>query len=131
MTFKLVLNEAATYSERAITFPELEKISENYKFSGVSGIYLIIKNKKVVYIGESNNLRKRLKQHLNVSTDTGKSALRRKIVKLLSLKPEETREWLEKCSISHTIIEDKQMRKLVERLLIAYYKDKGEARLND
>ena len=131
MSFNKILDEVISRAEKAITFPELENISEDYTFSAESGIYLILKNKKVVYIGESNNLKKRLKQHLNVSTDTGKSALRKKLVKMRSLKPEETRGWLEKCSISHIIIEDKQMRRLVERLLISYYKDKREAHLND
>ncbi len=130
MSFKSLLENAESHAEEAIRLPCLKRITEDYTFSGKYGIYLIVRDERVIYIGQSDDIKARLRQHLGKGSDMSKSTLRRKVNKTYKVEAEKTKDWIKKCSMSHLIIKETQMRNLVECLLIAYYKERGAAVLN-
>ncbi|MHA1951064.1 MAG: GIY-YIG nuclease family protein [Candidatus Thorarchaeota archaeon] len=94
MSFKTLLEEVEKNTER-------EKRLDDLSFSENPGVYLIYKDQKVIYIGQSENLKKRFRKHLSTSESTRGSTLRRLLVKEHDVEPQKTREWiLKNCNIS-------------------------------
>lgn len=133
MKLKAILEEAEKYAERAIT----SKINDDLVFPKSPGVYLIYRNKKVIYIGQSSDLRNRFKQHLSTSQSPKRSTFRRILVREYEdVEPQNTKDWIvDNCSISSIEIHDfgvctSDMCKLVESLLIAHFRVRNKELLN-
>ena len=132
MNLKTILEKAEKHAERAIA----SKINDDLLFPGKPGVYLIYRNKKVIYIGQSSNLRNRFKQHLSPSQSPKRSTFRRILVREFGIEPQNTKDWIvENCSISSIEINDfgictSDMCKLVESLLIAHFRARNKDLLN-
>ena len=69
MSFKTILKEEEKHAKRVMELNP-SKINDNLVFPENPGVYLIYRNKKVIYIGQSNNLRNRFRKHLSASQST-------------------------------------------------------------
>ena len=130
MTIKTILEEAEKNAMVAMK-KSPSKINDDLVFPDERGVYLIYWKKTVIYVGQSSSLRKRFKKHLSVSKETKSSALRRSLSREYGVKPPNTREWMMKnCESSFLGIENPDMCKLVEGLLIAHYRIQNRKLLN-
>lgn len=103
-----------------------------------SGIYLIHfvspNDEPMVYVGESNDLYRRLiKNHFSGAENGDNSVFRRKLNQKFNLEyGESLREWIiENCLFSWIEISNLDLCHLTEKLVIAHLKNKGEDLLND
>ena len=130
MSFKTILEEAEKRAGDAVkTSPK--RISVSLELPEGPGVYLIYKDKKVLYVGQSDELSKRFRQHLSDNIEPKGSTFRRKLMREYHLAARETRKWImEHCEVSIINIDEVYMRKLVEALLIVHFRGKGEATLN-
>jgi hypothetical protein len=130
MSLTDIVEEAKELANKVIkTNPEV--LSPDLNFPKTSGIYLIYEDNRVIYVGQSKNLRRRLKQHLSSSDSMKKSAFRRALRDNRDLQPQDTRKWmLDRCSVATEAIKDSDMCNIVEAILIAYYRGENEELLN-
>lgn len=130
MSLKTILEEEEKYAKRVMGTNPIE-INDNLVFPESPGVYLIYRNKEVIYIGQSNNIRGRFKKHLSASQSTKGSTFRRILVRTHGTEPRNTKEWIMKnYYISFIEIDDLDICKLVESLLIAYFRIKNKDLLN-
>lgn len=98
------------------------------------GVYLIRHDRDgIIYVGISNNLRRRVRgQHQSSSPDLGSSSFRRSAARKYKKRPgNELRDWMDRhCAFSFAAIPDQNMVRLVEQVLIVTLKRAGEPLLN-
>ncbi len=130
MNLKAILEEGEKHAKRVMEINP-SKINDNLVFPESPGVYLICRNKKAIYIGQSSNLRDRFKKHLSSSQSTKGSTFRRILVRKYGIEPQNTKEWImENYGISFIEIDDLDMCKFVESLLISYFGIKNKDLLN-
>jgi hypothetical protein len=104
------------------------------KLPKTGGVYLIRHNRDgIIYVGISNNLKRRVHgQHNSSSSDLGSSSFRRSVAARYHKKPgKELSDWMDKhCVFSFAAIPDQNMVRLVEQVLIVTLKRAGEPLLN-
>jgi len=92
------------------------------------GVYLIFQNNTIIYIGESQNLYKRINlQHISSRNNFKNSAFRRSLCQRDNKKPGvELKNWiLNNCRFKCIEIEDRDLCCLVEKALIYKFRQKN------
>ncbi|OGF27134.1 hypothetical protein A2331_00060 [Candidatus Falkowbacteria bacterium RIFOXYB2_FULL_34_18] len=85
------------------------------------GVYLIYQKEKIIYVGESNNLYKRINsKHISGANTTKTSAFRQSLCKRLNRQPGlKLKKWiLKNCRFKYVETEDSDLCHLVEKALI-------------
>ena len=108
----------------ASSFLELIDMAQRVETSDIpetGGVYAIIHDDEVIYMGSTNNLKRRiLNDHLKGSKD--RSVLRKRLLKEFE-REEAITEFLNKCNFAFMPVED-NIRKALEQYLIAIFKPK-------
>jgi predicted GIY-YIG superfamily endonuclease len=132
---KQLISEAVTFAESLLA--EEPQKPNNIEYPTDSGVYFIRCDEKpkrgIIYVGKTSNLKHRIKDHLSAGTrDNGATAFRKKVKKYKKLEYiETTKDWIEtNCQFAFIKIDDMDMCLLVESLLIAFLRKRGEPLLN-
>ena len=122
MSLISILEKAEEYASTAKKNPP-QKIDADFEFPDKRGVYLIYKEKTVIYVGRSSSLKKRLERQLSEIIEPQDNGLRESLERQYKIKPSNTRNWMmEHCEFSFTEIENPDMCKLVESLLITHFR---------
>lgn len=116
--FKLKLDVAESFARKLLS----SAISDPKKSSAKGGVYLIRINNHISYIGLARNLHRRINSdHISGEKKNSTSSFRRSISKKYGIEHGAAmRSWvMEHCVFSFVEIEDRDMRHLVESLLIS------------
>lgn len=121
MSIDKTLQEAEFLSNKLISIRP-QKAESRKAIPPIGGVYLIYRNDKVIYVGKTKKLRRRIHtDHLSSELKDTMSAFRRSVNAKHDIPfGPEMREWiLDKCRFAYLEVEDNDMRSLVEALLIS------------
>lgn len=110
------------------------KLTELNEIPASSGVYFVFnKDGQVIYIGKAVNLKRRiLEDHRGGDEKMSTSTLRRSVSRVYNIVPgRPVKDWIrDNCSFSYILIEEHDLRDLIEALAIAYFRKSGNNLLN-
>ena len=129
-----LLNNIFTDVENLLTDLLNAKQAELTEIPDSAGVYLVYnKEGQVMYVGKAVNIRRRiLEDHRGGDVNMSTSTLRRSISRVYGIQAgRPVRDWIrDNCSFSYIVINEHDLRDLVEALAIIYFRKSGENILN-
>ena len=140
MSIDTIVFEAKRYAEKLMNGKKAS-FKEKPEFNNTPGVYIIYEGNEVIYIGQSINLKNRFKNHLSESKNPRGSTFRRLLIKKFGISAKETKNHIftnysvscveiQVTNLFNGLVKAFDMCKLVESILIAYYRPICEGLLN-